>query len=257
MNKLHTSTMIHYTVLEHYAESKVATAGNWRALNARLRLSPGRASATRISGARWRSWRAFPKSAPVLVQPLRAGRRPRLLAVALAIVLAALGFSLAQSANAQAKTYYTVIKNELSQKYITTDWGLGTGAPAFQWYNADWPESQWFLDPAKDGPVPSGGGHFRIRSRWNGLCLDLENNSTAYNTRVVQMPCDGTLSQAWRYNTEQDAGSRFYRHIRNEYSKLVMTVRNVSTEAGAEIIMWGRHGDTNQRFNIEGRSEAL
>jgi hypothetical protein len=185
-----------------------------------------------------------------MISSLRlAGPARARVAIALGAAIAALGFTLAQSASAEARTYYTVLQAEHSSMYITTDYGLGSGAPAFQWYNADWPESQWFIDnhDGRDG--------FRFKSRWNGLCLDLENNSTAAGTRVVQMPCDGTLSQEWTYNSEQDAGSQFYRHIYNQYSGLVMDVRGASLEAGAEIIMWPRNGGTNQRFKIEGRSD--
>ena len=173
----------------------------------------------------------------------------RRVTLALTAALAALALVLAHAASAEANTYYTVLQAEHSGKFVTTDYGQGAGAVAFQWYNADWPESQWFVDNH------DGKGGFRWKSRWNGLCLDLENNSTAAGTRVVQMPCDGTLSQEWTYNSAQDSGSQFYRHIRNEYAKLVMDVSGGSTAAGAQIIIWPRHGGTNQRFNIIGRSD--
>ena len=131
-----------------------------------------------------------------------------------------------------------------------------TTAPeaAFQWYNADWPESQFILEGQGGSPGGGWSGYFRLRDRWNNLCLDLENNQTAAGTRIVQMPCDGTVSQDWTYNSQADAGSQFYRHIKNRYSKLVMDVGNASKAAGAQIGTWPRHypAQAHQRFNIMG-----
>ena len=56
------------------------------------------------------------------------------------------------------------------------NWTSGPEA-AFQWYNADYPESQFILKG-------NGDGTFQLQDRFNHLCLDLENNRTVAGTRV-------------------------------------------------------------------------
>ena len=182
-------------------------------------------------------------------------RRRTLMIGAIAAVASAV--ALASAAQANAQTYYVMLKAEHSQMFVTVpNWTTGPEA-TFQWYNADWPESQFILEG--QGGTPGGGwsGYFRLRDRWNNLCLDLENNRTAPGTRVVQMPCDGTISQDWSYNNQANAGSQYYRHIMNRYSGLVMDVGNASTAAGAQIGTWPRHypAQKHQRFNIMGGVE--
>ena len=68
------------------------------------------------------------------------------------------------------------------------------------------------------------------------------------------MPCDGTVSQDWAYNSQADAGSASYRHIQNRYSQLVMDVRGASKAAGTQIVTWSRRfpAEGHQRFSITG-----
>jgi len=147
-----------------------------------------------------------------------------------------------------------MLQAEHSKMFVTVPNWTTEPEAAFQWYNADWPESQFILEGRGGSPGGGWSGYFRLRDRWNNLCLDLENNQTAAGTRVVQMPCDGTISQDWTYNSQADAGSQFYRHIRNRYSGLVMDVGGASTAAGAQIVTWPRHypAQKHQRFNILG-----
>lgn len=183
-----------------------------------------------------------------------AARRARRTALGGVVAAAAIAVPLAGAAQADAKTYYVMLQAEHNKMFVTApNWTTGPEA-AFLWYNADWPESQFILEGR--GGTPGGGwsGYFRLRDRWNNLCLDLENNRTAAGTRVVQMPCDGTISQDWSYNSQADAGAQFYRHVMNRYSGLVMDVSGASTAAGAQIITWPRHypAQKHQRFNIMG-----
>ena len=155
------------------------------------------------------------------------------------------------SAKAEAATNYVMLQAEHSKMFVTApNWTSGPEA-AFQWYNADYPESQFILKG-------NGNGTFQLQDRWNHLCLDLENNRTVAGTRVVQMPCDGTISQDWSYNSQADAGSQFYRHIKNRYSGLVMDVSGASTAAGAQLITWPRAypAAKHQRFNLLGGIDA-
>jgi Ricin-type beta-trefoil lectin domain-like len=173
-----------------------------------------------------------------------------------AVAAVAIAVPLAGAAQASAQTYYVMLKAEHSQMFVTVPNWTTAPEPAFQWYNADWPESQFILEGQGGSPGGGWSGYFRLRDRWNNLCLDLENNKTAAGTRVVQMPCDGTASQDWSYNSQADAGSQFYRHIMNRYSKLVMDVPAFSTSPSTPIQIWPRNGGTNQRFNILGGVDA-
>lgn len=189
-----------------------------------------------------------------LVLPATTSRRARRTVVSGAVVVAAIAVPLAGAAQADAKTYYVMLQAEHSKMFVTVpNWTTGPEA-AFQWYNADWPESQFILEGQGGSPAGGWSGYFRLRDRWNNLCLDLENNRTTAGTRVVQMPCDGTISQDWTYNSQADAGSQYYRHVMNRYSGLVMDVGGASTAAGAQIGTWPRHypAQKHQRFNILG-----
>ena len=183
-----------------------------------------------------------------LLQALSSHRRTLLAAGMAAAVIV----PVAAAAKADAATtYYVMLQAEHSKKFVTVpNWTSGPEA-AFQWHNADYPESQFNLKG-------NGDGTFQLQDRWNHLCLDLENNRTVAGTRVVQMPCDGTVSQDWSYNTQADAGSQFYRHVKNRYSGLVMDVAGASTAAGAQLITWPRAypAAKHQRFNILGGMDA-
>jgi Ricin-type beta-trefoil lectin domain-like len=189
-----------------------------------------------------------------LVLPVATSRRARRTVVGGAVAAAAIAVPLAGAAQADAKTYYVMLQAEHSKMFVTVPNWTTEPEAAFQWYNADWPESQFILEGRGGSPGGGWSGYFRLRDRWNNLCLDLENNQTAAGTRVVQMPCDGTISQDWTYNSQADAGSQFYRHIKNRYSGLVMDVGGASTAAGAQIVTWPRHypAQKHQRFNILG-----
>jgi Ricin-type beta-trefoil lectin domain len=183
--------------------------------------------------------------------PAATRRRARRTVFAGVVAAAAIAVPIAGPAQADASTYYVMLQAEHSKMFVTVpNWTTGPEA-AFQWYNADWPESQFIIRH-------NGDGTFQLQDRWNHLCLDLENNRTAAGTRVVQMPCDGTISQDWSYNSQADAGSQFYRHIKNRYSGLVMHVNGASHAAGAQIITWPRFypAQKHQRFNILGGVDA-
>ena len=170
------------------------------------------------------------------------------------VAAAAIALPLASAAQANAQTHYVMLKAQHSQMFVTApNWTTGPEA-AFQWHNADHPESQFILEGRGGSPGGGWSGYFRLRDRWNNLCLDLENNQTALGTRVVQMPCDGTVSQDWTYNSQADAGSAFYRHTKNRYSQLVMDVRGASKAAGTQIVTWSRRfpAEGHQRFNLTG-----
>jgi hypothetical protein len=52
---------------------------------------------------------------------------------------------------------------------------------------------QW----AKENAV---GGYFRLKSRYSGLCIDVNRASTADGAALIQYTCGSNTNQQWRHN---------------------------------------------------------
>jgi hypothetical protein len=142
------------------------------------------------------------------------------------------------------KRYYELITAKQSGLRLNVpEASTKNGTQIIQWNGAPM-NGQWeTLNP----PGVSEG--ISIRNRWSRQCLDV--GSTAQGAPVVQRPCDGTVSQRWKTNSEQEAGDPFYRNITNLWSGLDLNVDGGSTALGAKLIQWPRvKGAPNALFNI-------
>jgi hypothetical protein len=142
------------------------------------------------------------------------------------------------------KRYYELVTVKHSGLRLNVpDASTKNGTQIIQWNGAPM-NGQWeTLNP------PGVSGRFAIRNRWSRQCLDVD--SLAQGAPVVQRPCDGSVSQQWKTNSEQEAGDRFYRNLTNQWSGLDLNVDGGSTALGAKLIQWPRvKGAPNALFNL-------
>ena len=105
------------------------------------------------------------------------------------------------------------------------------GTPIIQW--SDGMKSlngQWQLLPAAATADP---GDISIRNRWSRQCLTVDSKQPG---PVVQRPCDGRQSQAWK-DTYSQPGNQ-YATITNAWSGLDLNISGGSKELGAQLIQW-------------------
>jgi hypothetical protein len=176
------------------------------------------------------------------------GRRRALFAAALGLVVAsaiagpaAADVIFDQSPpHAGTTRYYQIIKAKHSGLNLNVpEASTKNGTQIIQWDGSTFMNGQWEF-------VANNSGMY-IRNRWSRQCLDV--TSTVAGTPVVQRPCDGTISQRWTYNTEQQAGDPVYRNFKNSWSGLDLNVEGGSKEYGAKLIQWHHvHGAPNAMF---------
>ena len=91
----------------------------------------------------------------------------------------------------------------------------------------------------------------QIKNRLSGLCLDVENNSTAAGAFIVQNPCDvNDPAQHWIVTKVAQVFSPNggYRRYTNKNSGLVMDIAGASTTNNARLVQYFSHGGDNQLF---------
>lgn len=92
-------------------------------------------------------------------------------------------------------------------------------------------------------------GTYKIQNRNSGLYMDVENNSTDNNAKVVQYSNEGNEhSQFWQVE-EVSTGSGVY-IIRNYRSGKVMDIVEGNTESGSAVQQYDYNGDFWQQFII-------
>lgn len=110
---------------------------------------------------------------------------------------------------------------------------------------------QWEVSNLPSPPSNVFAPDRQIRNRLSGLCLDVENNSTAAGAFIVQNPCDvNDPAQRWIVTKVAQVFSPNggYRRYMNKNSGLVMDIAGASTANNARLIQWPSHGGDNQLF---------
>lgn len=87
-------------------------------------------------------------------------------------------------------------------------------------------------------------GYFKIRSRLNGKCLDVNGGATQPGTRVVLFDCHDGLNQHWYV----DAGGR----IINRLSNKAIDVNGGSNSNGTAVQILDPNGQKNQQWYVDG-----
>ena len=125
------------------------------------------------------------------------------------------------------KRYYAVITAKHSGLRLNVpEASTKNGTQIIQWANNKDMNGLW---ETVNNPGMSGSS---IRNRWSRQCLDVA--STAAGAPVIQQPCDGTISQQWKSNSEQEAGDAFFRNYRNVWSGLDLNVEGGIHGAGRQ-----------------------
>ena len=143
------------------------------------------------------------------------------------------------------KRYYELITAKHSGLNLNVpEASTKNGTQIIQWDGDTFMNGQWEAFLGNDDG--KGGA---IRNRWSRQCLDV--TSMADGAPVVQRPCDGTLSQKWTVNSEQEAGDKYYRNITNAWSELDLNIEGASTAHGAKLMQFHRvYGAPNALFRI-------
>ena len=143
------------------------------------------------------------------------------------------------------KRYYHLITAKHSGLHLNVpEASTKNGTQIIQWDGPTFMNGQWeLLNP------PGVGSRFSIRNRWSRQCLDVD--SVTDGAPVVQRPCDGTISQQWTTNSEQEAGDPNYRNITNHWSGHDLNIEGASTAYGAKLMQFHRvYGAPNALFRI-------
>jgi len=93
---------------------------------------------------------------------------------------------------------------------------------------------------------PKSNANYVIINKNSGKVLDLEGDSTADGTNIVQMTYDGTNSQKWRF---EEAGNGSF-NIRNVLSGKLMDIKGNSKANYGENIIWPYNGGINQKWQL-------
>jgi hypothetical protein len=126
--------------------------------------------------------------------------------------------------------YYQTIQVKHSGLYLNVPAAsTKNGEQIIQWSGTHFMNGQWEW-------VYGPNNHLGLRNRWSRQCLDVE--STSENTPVVQRPCDGSISQAWSYNSEQQSGDPNFRNISNNWSGLDLNIAGASTALGGKLVQY-------------------
>ena len=100
------------------------------------------------------------------------------------------------------------------------------------------------------------GGDYKLQNRNSGKFLDLENNSTANNTAIIQYDDEGTdASQIWVL-TEVESGKGVYSICTSSDRRQGMDVADWSRDNGAQVQVYEYVGGRNQQFIIVDRGEG-
>ena len=100
------------------------------------------------------------------------------------------------------------------------------------------------------------GGDYKLQNRNSGKFLDLENNSTANNTAIIQYDDEGTdASQIWVL-TEVESGKGVYSICTSSDRHQGMDVADWSRDNGAQVQVYEYVGGRNQQFIIVDRGEG-
>ena len=99
-------------------------------------------------------------------------------------------------------------------------------------------------------------GDYKLQNRNSGKFLDLENNSTANNTAIIQYDDEGTdASQIWVL-TEVESGKGVYSICTSSARRQGMDVADWSRDNGAQVQVYEYVGGRNQQFIIVDRGEG-
>lgn len=99
-------------------------------------------------------------------------------------------------------------------------------------------------------------GDYKLQNRNSGKFLDLENNSTANNTAIIQYDDEGTdASQIWVL-TEVESGKGVYSICTSSARRQGMDVADWSRANGAQVQVYEYLGGRNQQFIIVDRGEG-
>ena len=110
---------------------------------------------------------------------------------------------------------------------------------------------QWEVSNLPSPPSNVFAPDRQIRNRLSGLCLDVQNNSTAAGALIVQNPCNvNDPAQRWIITKVAQVFSQSggYRRYVNKNSGLVMDIAGATTANNARLIQWPSHGGNNQLF---------
>ena len=128
------------------------------------------------------------------------------------------------------RTYLPLLALHSGLGLNVPDASTAPGTPIIQWsHGMTSMNGQWELLGVKATPVLD----FAIRNRWSRQCLTVDSKQPG---PVVQRPCDGRPSQAWKIERSQPGN--YYATITNTWSELDLNISGGSTDLGAQLIQW-------------------
>ncbi|MEU4745566.1 RICIN domain-containing protein [Actinosynnema sp. NPDC023658] len=165
-------------------------------------------------------------------------RTPSLLALTAGLVAALAPIApAAQAATVDTTATYALVarhSGKAMQVQSTAD-----GGAVVQSTRTDAPAQQFqFLD--------SGGGYFRLKSRYSGKVVDVSGSSTANGADVVQWTDNNAANQQFSL-VDTDSG---YVRVVNRNSGKALDVWEKSTADGARISQYDINGGTNQQWQL-------
>lgn len=138
----------------------------------------------------------------------------------------------------EAGDHYKLISLVSRKSACTVLDSLADGAQIHAWdYTGNNPAQQWDL-------VDAGNGFFKIRNVKSGKLLEVENGSTANNTKIQQWADDGGTNQHWRL---QPWGDYFIKAASGRY----ICVQGMGSTNGALIIQYDRENNPWFKWRFE------
>lgn len=86
-------------------------------------------------------------------------------------------------------------------------------------------------------------GYFKIRSRLNGKCLDVNGGNTASGSRIVLWDCHDGLHQQWYTDN--------LGRLKNRLSNRCLDVIDAQQSNGTAVQIWDCLGGTNQQWYVD------
>jgi pectate lyase len=174
-----------------------------------------------------------------------AARRPRRLAIAIAVLLAATlaATSIAFWQSAKADALETGAWYNLESRHSGLVMGIraastASGAELVQWSsNGSYDQQFRFVD--------AGGGYYKIQVRHSNLVLDVDGGSSADGARIQQWGDAGSANQQWKVT---ESGG--YATIVNRASGKALDVWEWSTASGGRISQYASTGAANQQWEL-------
>jgi len=151
----------------------------------------------------------------------------------------------ATSTQTAVTTYYQLVPQHSLRcadlKYTFDVPGSHNGTNVRQWQcKSAYPRQQWSLE--------SHLGYLKIRNRYSGMCLDVEDGLSFNGTNVHQWTCAaGAANQRW---TRTYVGNGYYEIHPKSSPRKCLDVEDVSQANGADIYIWTCVGGRNQHWRF-------